>query len=96
MGIQQPGSGVVVFRLLPNPVVSGSVLVHLEGLTDGADHQASIDVFDALGQRVLAARANAHAGVVNHRLDTGRLRSGVYVVQVSAGSERRTDRLVVQ
>jgi hypothetical protein len=97
MGLGENTNGSLLMNLLPNPSVSGSVLLHMEGITSADARMAEIDVFDATGKRVISGRANIVAGVVNHRMDPGSVAgAGVYMVNVTIGDRHYSQRLVIQ
>jgi hypothetical protein len=97
MGLTENTNGSIVMNLHPNPSVHGSVLLHMEGIASADERMAAIDVFDAIGKRVISERANIVAGVVHHRLDPGSVGgAGVYMVKVTIGSQQYSQRLVIQ
>lgn len=63
------------------------------------DHQQLEDwklkVYSAAGQQVYLATGNGASGI-NHSLNVERFSKGLYFVEVSAGSKRATQRIIVQ
>ncbi|OZC02656.1 T9SS type A sorting domain-containing protein [Rubricoccus marinus] len=78
-------------RVGPNPVGSeASVQIVLT-----APEAVTVEVFDALGRRLLASTQELAAGTHRLPLDARTLASGVHVVRVQAGEERASQRITV-
>ena len=57
----------------------------------------NVDIYDAQGVRVASRRIAVQDGFVNTDLElNGALSNGLYMVSVTAGSQRFNDRLVIQ
>ncbi len=76
--------------LAPNPARSASVAT----VTAPAG-PVTVAVFDALGRRVLAVGSDGPDGARTFPLDLSRLAPGVYAVRLQAGTQTRTQRLVI-
>ncbi|MBS1583471.1 MAG: T9SS type A sorting domain-containing protein, partial [Bacteroidetes bacterium] len=86
----------VTMTLYPNPNRGGTVYLRMEGLAE-ATTPVDITIYDALGQQVHAERTVEADGSLNHAMDLGRtLGAGMYVVNVTIGDQRFTQRLVMQ
>jgi uncharacterized delta-60 repeat protein len=83
------------FTVWPNPSNGGTIAVALTGF-DPLAEQAHVTVFDALGKNVHTQRVNLTEGACNTPLAITSLAQGLYTVQVNAGAEQRTERVVVQ
>ena len=69
----------------------------MEGVNVADATMIDIDVYDVVGKRVLAERAVAAEGVVNHRMDLGSgIGVGLYMVNVTIEGQRYSQRLVIQ
>ncbi len=79
------------FEIAPNPA-SNDVNVRLTGLTESAE--VSLEVFNALGQKVIHRKLGA-VDFVNEQLDIRSLGNGIYFVQVNAGETRFEEKLII-
>ena len=90
-------SNVSAFSLFPNPTRNGRVTLELSGLSTEVTG-VSIDVFDLFGRKLMA-RTIATDGA--DELSTvlalpAEMATGVYLVNVTAGDLRYTERLMVE
>ena len=86
-----------VATLYPNPNRDGQVTVRIEGIDAVDATPAVIEVFDLMGRSIRTEQAIAADGVLNHGLELGAdLNAGIYLVSISIGEERYTQRLIKQ
>ncbi|HMC97150.1 MAG TPA: T9SS type A sorting domain-containing protein, partial [Flavobacteriales bacterium] len=79
---------------LPRDVVVGEPA--LSGV-EGPNHTIRVDIYDLYGERVSAHSIPANDGFINTVLDLpGDMASGVYLVNITAGEQRFTERLVIE
>ena len=84
--------GLVLEQNRPNPFGTATTIAY----TLGAPGDVTLEVFNALGQRVATLVDGAQqAGPHQAQLRAGELAAGVYVYRLRAGSEVQTRRLVV-
>jgi len=55
----------------------------------------SVDIFDLSGARVVAKVIPVNDGMIYQQMAVSELASGVYMVHITAGSQRYTERLVI-
>ena len=83
-------------RMYPNPNRGDQLYVQLDAVEEGVN-TVSIDIFDLTGKRVSARRIAVNDGFLNAVLDLdGDMASGIYLVNITAGEQRFTQRLVIQ
>ncbi len=89
-------SGTFDMTMYPNPNLNGEVFINLNGF-DGSVSTVGIEVYDGLGKRVVQRTLAAQDGTLNATLSLeGSLPSGLYLVQITAGADTRTERLILQ
>jgi hypothetical protein len=83
-------------RMHPNPNRGDQLMIGLDRVQPEVQ-TVSVDIFDAFGKRVAARTIAVQDGYVNTVLDlNGELASGLYVVNITAGSAAFSERLVIQ
>ncbi|MBL0128564.1 MAG: T9SS type A sorting domain-containing protein [Flavobacteriales bacterium] len=83
-------------RMYPNPNRGDQLMLSLENITDGV-HTVSVDIYDVFGKRVTARTIPVADGFINTVLElNGDLANGMYFVNITAGDETWTERLVIQ
>jgi len=82
--------------MYPNPNNGEQLMLSLTNVERGVS-TLNVDIYDLTGKRVVARSIAIQDGYVNSSLDLNReLRSGVYMVNITAGSMTYTERLVIQ
>ncbi|MEO8589783.1 MAG: T9SS type A sorting domain-containing protein, partial [Flavobacteriales bacterium] len=82
-------------RMYPNPNRGDQLYLSLDAVEDGVQ-TVSVDIFDLTGKRVSARTIAVQDGFVNTVLDLdGDMANGMYMVNITAGSHRYTERLVI-
>ncbi|MCC6576059.1 MAG: T9SS type A sorting domain-containing protein, partial [Flavobacteriales bacterium] len=83
------------FTLFPNPNRGDQVVLNLTDLPEG-EVLVTVDILDVFGKRVMSTTEGAQNGSLNLvlALDNS-LASGLYTVQVTAGSQTFTERMVI-
>ena len=82
--------------MYPNPNRGDQVRLSLSSVEAGVE-SINVDIYDAQGVRVASRRIAVQDGFVNTDLElNGALSNGLYMVSVTAGSQRFNDRLVIQ
>jgi hypothetical protein len=77
----------------PNPATDQTII----NVTLPASARVKVEVYDLLGQKVLAIpSSNYSAGVHPFKIDCTKLSHGVYFYEVSAGNERVTKKMIVE
>jgi len=76
----------------PNPN-AGMFTLKLERGNDGP---VSIEVFDVVGQKAFSTIENPSNGAVSRQMDLTALRSGLYFVKVSAGTQSAVSRIAIE
>ena len=101
-GQMQGGSSSLVaannsaFTMYPNPNRGDQLFVSLSAVEQGVN-TVSVDILDLTGKKVAARTIAVNDSFVNTALDlNGELASGMYLVNVTAGSKAYTERLVIQ
>ena len=83
-------------RMFPNPNRGDVLSFSLSSIEEGVN-TVSVDIFDLYGKRVGARTIVVADGNVNTVLDlNGALAAGMYVVNITAGTDSYTERLVIQ
>ena len=89
-------------RMYPNPNRGDQLYLSLDAIEDGVN-TVSIDLFDLAGKRVDARTipvqplGEGSGGFINTVLDLGgNLDNGIYLVNITAGGQHFTQRLVIQ
>lgn len=90
VGIPEPNA-IASFKLYPNPT-SGEVEMNF---TISADQQIRYTIYNFLGGIVKNEIISARAGTNKVKIDLGNLASGVYNVELKAGTQTMYNRLVV-
>jgi len=84
------------FTLYPNPNTGEQLFVNLSAVEQGTN-TVNVDIFDMTGKRVIARTISVQDGFVKTSFDlNGDVQSGVYIVNVTAGTKTYTQRLVIQ
>jgi hypothetical protein len=84
------------FIMYPNPNTGERIFVDLSTIEEGTK-TVSVDIFDMTGKRVIARTIPVQDGYVRTSLElNGDVQSGVYLVNVTAGTKAYTERLVIQ
>ncbi|MBL7937818.1 MAG: T9SS type A sorting domain-containing protein [Flavobacteriales bacterium] len=88
--------GDAELTMYPNPNHGEQVFINLSAVERDVN-TISVDIYDLTGKRVIAKTVAVSDGVVNSALElNGDLNSGVYVVNITAGTKTYTQRLVIQ
>ncbi|WKZ66393.1 MAG: GEVED domain-containing protein [Flavobacteriales bacterium] len=83
-------------RMFPNPNRGDQVMISLDHVAEEVT-TVSVDIFDAFGKRVVARTIAVQDGYMNTLFDlNGALANGLYMVNITAGAETYTERLVIQ
>jgi hypothetical protein len=86
----------VVMGLFPNPNRGDQVTLNMNGLGEEI-MTVSVDMYDLTGKRVSARVIPAQGGVLRSTIDLhGELEAGMYLVNITAGKQTWTERLVIQ
>lgn len=96
-GTQSAAQVTTTLNLFPNPVRDGAVTLELSGLSTEVS-EVSVDLFDLFGRNVMArVIATDGADEINTVIAFPvEMATGVYIVNVTAGSVRYTERLMVE
>lgn len=86
-----------VLSLFPNPAQDGNVTMQLSGLSPAVD-EVSIDVFDLFGRNVLAKRivTDGAEEISTVLALPATMATGVYLVNITAGTVHYSERLMVE
>jgi hypothetical protein len=87
-------TGDAKLALFPNPNNGQQLTVSLSAVEQGVETIA-VDIFDLNGARVSAQVIAVNDGMVYQVVDVAGLADGLYMVNITAGSERYTERLVI-
>ena len=83
-------------HMYPNPNRGDQLYLSLEAVEEGV-LTVSVDIYDLYGKRVSARTIPVQDGFINTVLDLdGDMASGMYMVNITAGEQRYTERLVIQ
>jgi len=83
-------------RMYPNPNRGDQLYLSLDAV-DESVLTVSVDIFDLFGKRVSARTIPVQDGFVNTVLElNGDMANGMYMVNITAGEQRYTERLVIQ
>jgi len=86
-------SEVSLFMMYPNPTEAGNVNVYF---TTSKQVDLSINVVDALGQRVFSKTLGSVSGNFTAQIPTENLNAGMYFVELTDGENSTTKRLIVK
>ena len=82
--------------LYPNPNNGEQLFLSIDQVKEGVN-KVNVDIYDSFGKRVSASTMAVTDGHVNTVLDlNGKLAAGMYVVNITAGNDTYTERLVIQ
>ncbi|MBK6831008.1 MAG: T9SS type A sorting domain-containing protein [Flavobacteriales bacterium] len=82
--------------LYPNPNNGEQLFLSIDLVKEGVE-KVNVDIFDSFGKRVNASTIAVNEGFVNTTLDlNGSLAAGMYIVNITAGDDTYTERLVIQ
>ncbi|MBK9175006.1 MAG: T9SS type A sorting domain-containing protein [Flavobacteriales bacterium] len=91
--VQEGSTGL---RMYPNPNRGDQLMLSLESVAEGVQ-TVSVDILDAFGKRVSASTIAVQDGFINTVLElNGSLAAGMYMVNITAGEQVYTERLVIQ
>ena len=92
---QQPeGNGTLT--MYPNPNRGDELTIALSAVETGV-RTVSVDIYDLTGQRINGRTIAVADGFVNSQVKfNGELASGMYLVNITAGTKTYTERLVIQ
>ncbi|HRO97931.1 MAG TPA: T9SS type A sorting domain-containing protein, partial [Flavobacteriales bacterium] len=80
--------------LFPNPNNGQQLTVSLSAVEEGVK-TVSVDIFDMNGARVSAQVIGVNDGMLFEQVAVNELASGLYMVNITAGDKRYTERLVI-
>jgi hypothetical protein len=80
--------------LFPNPNNGQQLTVSLSAVEEGVQ-TVSVDIFDMSGARVSAQTIAVNDGMLFEQVAVNELASGLYMVNITAGGKRYTERLVI-
>ena len=83
-----------VAKLFPNPNNGQQLTVSLTKVEEGVE-TVSVDIFDLSGARVSAQVIAVNDGMVYQVVDVAGLADGLYMVNITAGAQHYTERLVI-
>ena len=92
-----PGTGSIAdaeLAMFPNPNNGDQLTLSLSAVEEGVQ-TVSVDIFDLNGARVVAKVIPVNDGMIYQQMAVSELASGVYLVNITAGSKRYTERLVI-
>ena len=90
-----PEAGAAL-QMYPNPNRGDQVYLSLDAVEEGVG-TVSVDILDMFGKRVSARTIAVQDGFINTVLDLDRdMANGMYMVHITAGEQRYTERLVIQ
>ena len=81
--------------MFPNPNNGEQLTMSLSAVEEGVN-TISVDIFDLSGARVSSRTIAVNGGMVQQVLSLGEMAEGLYVVSITAGTQRYTQRLVIQ
>jgi hypothetical protein len=87
-------TGDVKLAMFPNPNNGEQLTVSLSAVEEGVA-TISVDIFDLSGARVSSRMMAVNDGMVYQVLSLGELADGLYMVNITAGTQRYTERLVI-
>jgi hypothetical protein len=82
-------------RLFPNPNRGDRLTLNLSAVEEGVS-TVSMDIFDMAGHRVTTRTLAVNDGNLYQVVELNDLASGIYMVNITAGSQRFIERLVIQ
>ncbi|MEO8589750.1 MAG: T9SS type A sorting domain-containing protein [Flavobacteriales bacterium] len=83
-------------RMYPNPNRGDQLYLSLDAVEESV-LTVSVDIFDLTGKRVSARTIAVNDGFINTVLDLdGDMANGMYMVNITAGTQHFTERLVIQ
>ena len=80
--------------MFPNPNNGDQLTLSLSAVEEGVE-TVSVDIFDLNGARVVAKVIPVNDGMIFQQMALDELASGLYMVNITAGSKRYTERLVI-
>jgi hypothetical protein len=80
--------------MFPNPNNGDQLTLSLSAVEEGVN-TVSVDIFDLSGARVVAKVIPVNDGMIYQQMAVSELASGVYMVNITAGTKRYTERLVI-
>jgi hypothetical protein len=83
-----------VAKLFPNPNNGEQLTVSLSAIEAGVE-TVVVDIFDLSGARVRSEVLPVNDGMIYQQMAVNELASGLYMVNITAGGQRYTERLVV-
>jgi hypothetical protein len=82
--------------MYPNPNRGDQLYLSLDAVEEGVS-TVSVDITDMFGKRVSARTIAVTDGFINTVLELeGEMANGLYLVHITAGEQRFTERLVIQ
>lgn len=82
----------IVIKVFPNP---SSGLFNVELISEVNDEEASLMLYNLLGELVFAKAEKSERGMNSYHIDLSEMSAGTYVLNVRVGSQMRTERLVI-
>ncbi|MBK9174966.1 MAG: T9SS type A sorting domain-containing protein [Flavobacteriales bacterium] len=94
--VDDASTGSAQLRMYPNPNRGDQLMLSLGSVEEGVQ-TVSVDILDAFGKRVSARTIATQGGFLNTVLElNGELAAGMYMVNITAGEQVYTERLVIQ
>jgi len=94
IGGNTTSTGDVKLAMFPNPNNGEQLTVSLSAVEEGVE-TISVDIFDLSGARVSSRTMAVNDGMVYQVLSLGEMADGLYMVNITAGTQRYTERLVI-
>jgi len=91
VGIRENKGSFEMHSIYPNPSKGSAYLV----FSTEQSKNIEINVFSMLGNRVYKANTATNVGLNTVQIDLGNLENGVYLVQISDGSQTTTQKLIL-
>ncbi|MFN6114705.1 MAG: T9SS type A sorting domain-containing protein, partial [Flavobacteriales bacterium] len=83
-----------VAKLFPNPNTGQQLTVSLSAVEEGVE-TISVDIYDLSGARVSSRTIAVNDGMAYQVLELTEMADGLYMVNITAGNQRYTERLVI-
>jgi hypothetical protein len=87
-------TGDAKLAMFPNPNNGEQLTVSLSAVEEGVN-TVSVDIYDLTGAVVSSRTIAVNDGMVYQVLELTGMASGLYMVNITAGSKRYTERLVI-
>lgn len=87
--------GNTQFAIYPNPVINKEVTIVYDNAKN-LDSNIQVEIYNLTGQKVYSTSLNRQTGLFQRTLKLNKLAQGVYIMNIVAGSDVKSEKLIIK